>query len=856
MKTRSARRSPQPRRFGPHLEILESRNLLSAGTLDLTFGAGGKALVNFSDYAHGSAVAMQADDKIVVAGYTSQFFPDFQDDFALARFNPDGTLDSTFNGSGKATLDFGAGDVATALVIQSDGKILAVGNSGENLAMARYNPDGTLDSTFGLNGTQLQQYTGHLFAAHGAAIANGWIWVAGTINAEEFGLTRFDLGGNLDHSFGDNGLAFASFGSPDDIVQGNAMAVQSDGRIDIVGSTRDYNTGITDVAVARFNTDGSLDQSFGSGGKLTTHVTGASEARAVAIQGDGRIVVAGDALANNVQLPQETDFLLVRYLNDGTLDSSFDADGIVTTGFLGVNQSPGFDFATGVAVQASGKIVAVGTSDEAFALACYSPNGSLDSNFGQGGKVLTQFGLAEANAVTLQSDGKIVATGEAYDNVPKQHVAVARYNAAFQYFDISKVGSLLAIAGTNTADVLGVHDDGFGTIRITSPREDTPPFELHGIHHVMIATGGGADVVDYHVGGTAPEVFRPMQPADVDADLGRGDDILRFLVEDPNQRSASAFNANLGAGNDAFVLIIPPDGSETPPPEADIQPSLSFTVAGGDGDDVFRTFLGSALDPESLPCPQCIIAALHFNFEGDGGQDTFLTNVANVGLDGPVTMTMSGGQGNDIFRTDFDHGDVNALLSLSHDGGEGNDSLAVTYDHGMVAGSFGLTMTGGQGDDLLTGILLPAVQRGGSFVAMLDGGQGNDTLIGRLLPAVQRDAFFMATFNGGEGNDTLVADVPPGPCEPGSRIDVSFMGGQGNDNIDVRVDLSHFTPGSSRLTVAVGGGGGSDTMVFLVRGMDRVPEGVLFTLDGGLGEDYAMISALVHVKNCEHVVIM
>src|ERR1051326_5690408 len=288
----------------------------------------------------------------------------------------------------------------------------------------------------------------------------------------------------------------------------------------------------------------------------------------------------------------------------------------------------------------------------------------------------------------------------------------------------SVTGGMLSIIGAATADVLGVHDDGFGNISITSPREDTTPVALHGIHHVMSDTGGGDDAVSYHVG-SAESSLRPLQPADLDVALGRGNDSLRILFE-PNRIARDVMiNANLGAGDDLVALVVPPPDpdSSAPPPDPNHVPRIHFATQGGAGNDEFRTFVGNAVDPESLPCPTCIDADLTLDYEGDGGDDRFFTDVANVGLDGAVTMMLNGGEGNDLSRTTFDNVDVSAALSLLNDGGNGADQISFATTWRVNAGAFtSVNLLGGRGGDTVEGQGVQHVFAGGRSTYDLEGG--------------------------------------------------------------------------------------------------------------------------------------
>jgi uncharacterized delta-60 repeat protein len=346
--------------------------LLTAGDLDLGFGTGGKVTTDFGGkYDRGNAVALQSDGKMIVAGYATGS----SQDFALARYNTDGSLDTSFGVGGTVTTDFSSNtDSAAGVAVQSDGKIILVGAT---------------DST----------------------------------GAGDFALARYTASGSLDSSFGSGGKVTTDFSRRIDGAR--AVALQGDGKIVVAGLS--YTVGKTgyngddEIALARYNTDGSLDTSFGSRGKVLTSIgSGAAVTYGVALQGDGKIVVSGSALGNS------GDFAIARYTAGGRLDTTFGSGGTVLTDFAGHA-----DQAFGVAIQGDGKIVAVGETNpgsgyDDFALARYTTSGSLDTTFGSGGKVTTDFAgnYDRAYGVAIQSDGKIVAAGRG-----GLDFALARYNS-------------------------------------------------------------------------------------------------------------------------------------------------------------------------------------------------------------------------------------------------------------------------------------------------------------------------------------------------------------------------------------------------------------------------------------------
>jgi uncharacterized delta-60 repeat protein len=398
------------RSYRPRLEALESRDVPSvAGSLDPTFGAGGTVITDFGRSESGAAVALQPDGKIVVSGRVYDFELGTIA-LTVVRYQPDGSLDNSFGSSGRATLALGAPPAGNNIVLQSDGKILVAGsafngNTGHvDFAVTRLKTDGSLDASFGPGGTQL-----------------------------------IDFGDrSTDPSFA---FAFAN---------ADGIALQSDGRIVVSGTflkgfdddNADTNNNpfpVNVFAVARLNRDGSLDDgspddttpgdSFGSGGKQTIEFNASdfpsisfggspsfgARAFGVAVQPDDRIVVTGGVDAIDYiysGYPQASDFAVVRLDRNGSLDTSFNATGKQAIDF-GPSSALGWVVAYGVAVQPDGKIITVGDSYEgAFAVSRLNGDGSLDASFNSTGKqVIDANSLGTAYGVAVQSDGKIVVAG-------------------------------------------------------------------------------------------------------------------------------------------------------------------------------------------------------------------------------------------------------------------------------------------------------------------------------------------------------------------------------------------------------------------------------------------------------------
>jgi uncharacterized delta-60 repeat protein len=410
---------------------------VGSGDLDTSFGGDGKVTTSFGSgsFDFANALVIQSDGKIVVAGWSSN--ASSRSNFALARYLPNGTLDATFGGDGRVLTDFGSDfGSAYALALQPDGKIVVAGYSssasgGSTFALARYLPDGTLDPSFGGDGIVFTDFgSGSYDGVSSLAIqADGKIVVAGWFDASgdsDFALARYLSNGTLDTSFGSHGAVRTDFGSGS-YDYAYALALQPDGKIVVAGDSS--VSGGTAFALARYLPNGTLDTSFSGDGKVRTDFgISTDHATAVALQADGKIVVAGGSYAGG-----RNAFALARYLPNGTLDMSFSGDGKVLTNF----SSSGYDEAYALALQPNGKIMVAGYSVNAsssfdFAVARYLSNGNLDATFSGDGKMRTDFGSGSADssqALAIQPrDGRLVVAGYS-DASGTSAFALARYHA-------------------------------------------------------------------------------------------------------------------------------------------------------------------------------------------------------------------------------------------------------------------------------------------------------------------------------------------------------------------------------------------------------------------------------------------
>jgi uncharacterized delta-60 repeat protein len=369
---------------------------------DPTFGTGGKVITDVSGrYDEIRAVVVQADGRIVAAGVTGAT-P--HRDFALVRYNTDGTLDRGFGNGGAVITDFAGGDdVAWSLALQPDGRIIVGGTADGDFALARYTVGGTLDDHFGGDGRIAIDLGGDDRINALVVQADGKIVCAGVAGGVDFAIARFDVNGEPDAMFGRDGHVITDFSAGADTAF--AVGVRQDGRIIAAGSAG--SCPVARFAVAQYNVDGSLDETFGTGGKTIVRFGRDAGAHALAVQPDNKVIIGG-FINNGSSGPGVVARLTAR----GTLDPSFGAGGTVEMDFGGRN------FGSALLFQPDGRVVVAGFDDFPpyydFVIGRFEPDGNVDRSFNSNTTILTEFGANSwINTAALQPDGKIVAAGYA-----------------------------------------------------------------------------------------------------------------------------------------------------------------------------------------------------------------------------------------------------------------------------------------------------------------------------------------------------------------------------------------------------------------------------------------------------------
>lgn len=486
--------------------LLEGITILFAqpGFLDPTFGMCGIVTTNVgtngSNGAHG--IALQPDGKIIAVGGGAFHF-------ALTRYDSAGALDNTFGTAGKvntAVLGTGTNSWASAVKLQPDGKILVTGEIYASEGVVRYNADGTLDNTFG-SGSGLaytsavsnwdQRAQAIALQADGKIVLAGYASGGSSVDYKMVAV-RFTANGLIDNTFGTSGIASVYVNS---FCKATGVAIQPDGKIVLAG----WACNITDTAIAlvRFDASGNLDNSFGTGGQVVTNLTtGDDEAAAISLQSDGKIVVCGKS-GNN--------FAVLRYNTNGTPDASFGTAGVTLTSMATSN-----NYAYSLGIQPDGKIVVAGQADLNFGIARYNSNGLLDTSFGTGGKIITTIN-GSAFGVAIQPDGKIVSVGGVqaggYDDF-----TVLRYNAnGSNYTPPSPNWEWAKSAGgNNDSQGSSTCKDVNGNICVTGFFSSTITFG-----NTVLTNAGGRDmfIVKYDSGGN---VIWAKSAGGINDDSGNG----------------------------------------------------------------------------------------------------------------------------------------------------------------------------------------------------------------------------------------------------------------------------------------------------------------------------------------------
>ena len=703
-----------------------------AGALDLTFGNNGIALTNLSspinpDRFGANGLLIQPDGRLVVVGQTESESSTLSLAVVL-RYNSNGSLDTTFDNDGVATLDIATGiygaDFADSVVLQADGKLVVAGGTflsypANLFLLARYNTNGSLDNSFGDDGVVItttappSRFGGQYLDALLLQPDNKLVAV-GITNAADFssdfqtiGLVRYNSDGSLDTSFGTGGIVTnGAFGDYIEYYTGGAV-LQPDGKI-VVGAVAKLGKldiegpieGSRDFLAARYNSDGSLDTSFGSGGGTSANFTGAGLSNgfvnSVVRQADGKILLVGYVIDRSGMF-RERDFAIARYNANGTLDTSFGTNGKVLTDF-----SNGADAAASAVLQTDGKLLVAGhtyadldpgQTETDIAVARYNVDGSLDTTFGNSGKVVIDitdsldFGDSIAlrastdfgNSIALQSDGKIVLAGTVYNCV---------------YGTGTSVPSAVVIP---LQDVVVVRLNG------DAPLGSGATLTGNGSNNVLTGTTGN----DIFTGNGSKDTFKLLGGTDVVTDFGG-------VGRGTNASAATLANADTlqfsGTGLTARKMLLNQVGTNT---------EITF-VGVNDTKVILQNFTLERLDNHRVS-NGASTDATNILFNGETTPPTFdafdvwdasYTSYSQVFRQNTVTFlndlnnTVSGfNSSDDVINS---QGGNDSLQGLSGNdtlrGGLGNDTLLGGAGNDIVVGNGGNdSLNGGSGSDILNG---------------------------------------------------------------------------------------------------------------------------------------------------------
>ena len=483
-----------------------------------------------------NSITLQADGKILLAGHS--YNSSGYSDFALVRYNSDGSLDSSFSGDGKLTTDIGPGqEQVTTMLLQPDGKILLAGSSSDSgayygfvstdVALVRYNSDGSLDSSFSGDGIVTTDFGSTYEEAYSINLqADGKILLAiSGLNDDGNGLVRYNSDGSLDNSFSGDGILTTHRPSRDEYF--NKVTLQADGKILVAGYSINYYRQ-RDYAVFRYNSDGSLDSSFGDHGKLNTHIVPASD---VKFQADGKALVLDVTFNGN---GGNRDIALMRYNSDGSLDTSFSGDGKLT-----ILTSVGWGIFQGIALQADGKILLAAFSENensnysrnsVLSLVRYNSDGSLDTSFSDDGILTSALGFDGARPVSLelQADGKILLAGTTFNSISGNYFD--NYGRDFALLRYNSDGSLDTSFGPNTPPSGALTINGTAKQGLTLEASDILLVDTDGLPNVLVVDADGLPKNVYKQGQGWRFVFAYQWKAD-GVDIADANDQTLMLTQ-------------------------------------------------------------------------------------------------------------------------------------------------------------------------------------------------------------------------------------------------------------------------------------------------------------------------------------
>jgi uncharacterized delta-60 repeat protein len=791
------------------ITVLDS-NIPTGEMLDTSFGTSGIVTTKFDNRPSSIlGLGLQSDGKIVVLG--SAKVSDDNSDYTyrkfLTRYSPNGVMDTSFGTNGITPVEFEFFN-ASAMELQADGKIV-VGGGGGQVSVARYNNNGALDTSFGTNGISHLDIYEHNGSVRDVAIqSDGKIVLVGDhtqgqANYTEFFIARFTSSGQVDTSFVANGFNIIDSLPNYRYAYGEAVAIQADGKIVISGNMTD-NDGKSNLALVRLNQDGSYDKTgFGTNGRgnvITLIPDFQTSDGALVIQADGKIVAFGEANSNLV---------LVRYNTNGTLDTTFGGTGIVST------DSGQTDQARDLTLQTDGKIIVCGTiwnaNSKDILLARYNTDGSLDTSFGTNGMSVTNIGMNNdaGSEIIRQPDGKVIVGGASGQNalLARYHVGAPAASSSLTFKSIGTQDGWILESGENTnqgdtlekvSNALFVGDDAkdrqyrsilsFDTttipdnVTVASAQlrirkqgiVGTDPTGTHGNLFLEIRNGTFSNTVALNVEdfavtaniGSTQDVFSAIAGDWYVADLSsiNAGLINKYGFTQFRLRFTKDDNDDLGADYDRFFS----GNSETNQPELIVTYSTPGALASTPAPAVISMAAEptqstqTPMPPVVEPAPSTQFTALHqFGSQADNGRIPYGVLVLYNGVfygtttyGGPpynVPPVNPDNKGN-IFRMNMDGTGYTVLHEFTggaNDGWKPWVGLAVSGD--MIYGS---TVYGGlHGEN--GGVIYEMNVNGSGFRVLHAFGDPGDGFGGSTSPILVGDTLFGITRWGGNGTGTI-----------------------------------------------------------------------------------------------------
>ena len=833
----------------------------------------GRTITDLGGSESAQAVTVLPDGKILVAGSSRNTATGVYT-FAEARYNIDGSLDSTFGVAGIRTSEFVNGPQGSAIfntVMGSDGKAIALGYivndssttvADTRWALARYNADGTLDTSFDADGKQTYDLRDYANLNHAATQSDGKILVTGdqATNPVWYGDTavlRLNVDGSVDTSFGTSGLVTLSFGT--DSAGYRVLPLPNDKILVVCGIGAGVNG---NLGLVRLNSNGALDTSFDTDGIVTTSL-GASYARFgldAQQQTDQKIVVLASAYN---ALTSGTDAFLLRYNADGSLDASFDSDGKLAVNGMAPKQ---------ITLQPDGRILLTGSFQGNFAVARYNSDGGVDATFGTAGRLITDFGTSGDTAYTLAIDavGKMVVAGSSNGNF-----ALARYNSdgsldtSFVGQPQSTLGGYVLLDSRATLADPEMNVIGYGGSTLTLERAGGP-----NTNDLFVAKPGGnlgtlTEGGNLTVGGVA--IGTVVSNSGGTLKLSFTSSLAGTAVVGADQNFVNSAMRQLAYGNtvdpvgttvhidwkfsDGNTGAQGPGGAQTSVASSTITISADngIVVTGTSGDDALtggtgNDYLTGGLGNDTLTGNTGSDLFGFWKTAGDLSLDTVTDFTAGAGGDSiavPSSRFSNYTSGSNPFTSGhlrLTQSGTDTLVEVDADGAVGPAAyqtmviLSNVSKANLVASNFnGTDPNANLGTDLadsLTGTSGNDQINGGGGDDIVGGLAGNDTLYG----GAGHDSL-----NGGAGNDLLFGNEGNDSISGGAGFD-SLYGGGGNDTLDggLDTDAAYYSDATGPVTVdlttgaASGSGVGADTLISI----EHV-YGSQFndTLIGGAGND-------------------